>query len=89
MLGKRSPQRGMFEADHLYLDFVEPDTFYGFLARHRAEIFRTGYLKGRHRRRSGYPTDHRGGRTAGKCLRQRRGSAFGGAERREHRHAGR
>gem|GEM_PF-3821166 len=39
MLGKRSPQRGMFavsastigEADHLYLDFVGPDTFYGFL----------------------------------------------------------
>ena len=40
MLGKRSPQRGMFEANHLYLDFVGPDTFYGFLARHRAEIFR-------------------------------------------------
>lgn len=40
MLGKRSPQRGMFEADHLYLDFVGEDTFYGFLARHRAEIFR-------------------------------------------------
>ena len=30
----------MFEADHLYLDFVGEDTFYGFLARHRAEIFR-------------------------------------------------
>jgi len=30
MLGKRSQQRGMFEADHLYLDFVGPDTFYGF-----------------------------------------------------------
>jgi len=40
MLGKRSRQRGMFEADHLYLDFVGEDTFYGFLARHRAELFR-------------------------------------------------
>ncbi len=40
MLGKRSQQRGMFEADHLYLDFVGPDTFYGFLARHRSELFR-------------------------------------------------
>ena len=39
MLGKRL-QRGMFEADHLYLDFVGPDTFYGFLARHRSELFR-------------------------------------------------
>ncbi len=40
MLGKRSPQRGMFEADNLYLDFVGPDMFYGFLARHRSELFR-------------------------------------------------
>jgi len=40
MLGKRSHQRGMFEADHLYLDFVGEDTFYGFLARHRTELFR-------------------------------------------------
>ncbi len=30
MLGKRSLQRGMFEADHLYLDFVGEETFYGF-----------------------------------------------------------
>ena len=47
MLGKRSRQRGMFavsastigEADHLYLSFVGDDTFYGFLARHRLELF--------------------------------------------------
>jgi cell division FtsZ-interacting protein ZapD len=32
MLGKRSPQRGLFEADNLYLDFVGRGTFYGFLA---------------------------------------------------------
>jgi transposase len=40
MLGERSPQRGMFEADHLYLSFVGEGTFYGFLARHRGELFR-------------------------------------------------
>jgi len=39
MLGERSPQRGLFEADHLYLSFVGEDTFYGFLARHRGELF--------------------------------------------------
>lgn len=39
MLGKRSPQRGMFEADQQYLDFVGEDTFYGFLARHGYELF--------------------------------------------------
>ena len=40
MLGERSPQRGLFEADHLYLGFVGEDTFYGFLARHRGKHFR-------------------------------------------------
>jgi len=40
MLGERSPQRGLFEADHLYLDFVGRNTFYGCLARHRGELFR-------------------------------------------------
>ena len=48
MLGKRSSQRGMFavsastagEADHLYLDFVGRDSFYGFLATERANLFR-------------------------------------------------
>jgi transposase len=40
MLGKRSPQRGLFEADHLYLDFVGRDTFYGFLASQRGRLFR-------------------------------------------------
>src|SRR3972149_4682413 len=40
MLGKRSDQRGLFEADPLYLDFVGPDTFYGFLAGQRGQMFR-------------------------------------------------
>src|SRR3989337_1770784 len=39
MLGKRSSQRGMFEADHLYLDFVGRDSFYGFLATERGNLF--------------------------------------------------
>jgi len=40
MLGKRASQRGMFEADHLYLDFVGRDSFYGFLATERGNLFR-------------------------------------------------
>ena len=40
MLGKRSDQRGLFEADHLYLDFVGRDSFYGFLASQRGQLFR-------------------------------------------------
>lgn len=40
MLGKRSDQRGLFEADHLNLDFVGRDTFYGFLASQRGQMFR-------------------------------------------------
>lgn len=40
MLGKRSDQRGLFEADHLYLDFVGRETFYGFLASQRGQLFR-------------------------------------------------
>jgi hypothetical protein len=40
MLGVRSDQRGLFEADHLYLDFVGRDSFYGFLASQRGQLFR-------------------------------------------------
>src|SRR5215831_7321123 len=39
MLGKRSPQRGLFEADRLYLGFVGRDSFYGFLAGQRGQLF--------------------------------------------------
>jgi hypothetical protein len=39
MLGKRSPQRGLFEADALYADFVGRATFYGWLAAQRGELF--------------------------------------------------
>src|SRR5215210_56361 len=40
MLGRRNPQRGPFEADTLYADFVGRDTFYGWLASERGELFR-------------------------------------------------
>src|SRR5918911_1626853 len=39
MLGKRSAQRGLFEADTLYGDFVGRRTFYGYLASERGELF--------------------------------------------------
>jgi len=40
MLGTRSAQRGLFEADHLYLKFAGEDSFYGFLDRLRGKLFR-------------------------------------------------
>jgi hypothetical protein len=40
MFQERSAQRGLFEADQLYLGYVGEDTFYGFLAHHRGELFR-------------------------------------------------
>ena len=40
MLGERSDQRGLLEADHLYLDHVGRESFYGFLASMRGELFR-------------------------------------------------
>ena len=40
MLGKQSAQRGLFEADNQYADFVGRETFYGFLASQRGKLFR-------------------------------------------------
>lgn len=40
VLGVRGSQRGLFEADTMYGEYVGPDTFYGFLAQHRHELFR-------------------------------------------------
>ena len=40
MLGGRSDQRGLWEADRLYLDHVGVDTFYGLLASLRGRLFR-------------------------------------------------
>jgi len=39
MLGEHSSQRGLFEADHLYLDHVGRHSFYGFLASMRDQLF--------------------------------------------------
>ena len=39
MLGKRSDQKGLSEADRLYLDYVGKDTFYGLLASLRSQLF--------------------------------------------------
>lgn len=40
MLGKRLAQKGLFEADNLYLDHVGRDSFYGFLATIRGQLFK-------------------------------------------------
>jgi hypothetical protein len=40
MLGKRSAQRGLFEADTMFADFVGQRSFYGYLASQRGELFR-------------------------------------------------
>ena len=40
MLGERSAQRGLFEADTMFADFVGRRNFYGFLASQRNELFR-------------------------------------------------
>ena len=39
MLGKRSEQKGLWEADRLYLDYMGKDTFYGLLAALRGQLF--------------------------------------------------
>src|SRR6266545_6777532 len=40
MLGKRAPQLGLVEADALYLEHVGRDSFDGFLAGQRGQLFR-------------------------------------------------
>jgi len=39
MLGKRSDQLGLYEADNQYLKFVGKDSFYGYLAQQRGKLF--------------------------------------------------
>ena len=46
MLGERSDQRGLWEADRLYLDHVGKDTFYGLLASLRGRLFRDSDFAG-------------------------------------------
>ena len=40
MLGERSDQRGLWEADRLYIDHVRRESFYGLLASLRGRLFR-------------------------------------------------
>ncbi len=40
VLGERSDQRGLLEADHLYVDYVGRESFYGLLASMRGQLFR-------------------------------------------------
>ena len=40
MLGQRDPQTSLFDGDQLYLEHVGERTLYGYLARHRHELFR-------------------------------------------------
>ena len=56
MLGKRGPQRGLFEADTMYGEHVGRDSFYGFLAAHRDELFRDGDFAGMYCPNNGRPS---------------------------------
>ena len=39
MMSRRPDQQGLFSADTQYLDFLGPESFYGFLAQHGRELF--------------------------------------------------
>jgi hypothetical protein len=56
MLGARGPQRGLFEADTLYLEYVGRDSFYAFLARQRGQLFRDEDFAGLYHQRWGRPS---------------------------------
>ena len=46
MLGERSDQRGLWEAERLYLDHVGREGFYGLLASLRGRLFRDADFAG-------------------------------------------
>src|SRR3954471_23401491 len=56
MLGKRGPQRGLFEADTAYGEFVGRDGFYGWLASQRGELFRDEEFAGLYVLTTGRPS---------------------------------
>ena len=56
MLGARGPQRGLFEADAIYLDFVGRGSFYGFLAQLRGQLFRDEDFAGLYHQKWGRPS---------------------------------
>src|SRR4051812_22273802 len=56
MLGKRGSQRGLFEADTAYGAFVGRDSFYGWLASQRGELFRDEQFAGLYVHDNGRPS---------------------------------
>jgi transposase len=56
MLGKRGPQRGLFEADTAYGAFVGRDSFYGWLASQRGELFQDEAFAGLYVLNNGRPS---------------------------------
>jgi transposase len=56
MLGERSAQRGLFEADTMFTDFVGRHNFYGFLASQRDELFRDEDFAGLYCSNNGRPS---------------------------------
>ena len=55
MLGRHSPQGELFRPDSLHLDFVGRDSFYGFLALSRHEMFRDHDFAGLYKKDHGRP----------------------------------
>ncbi len=56
MLGKRSPQGGLFQADSMYMQHVGEDTFHGILGRKGASWFRDENFEGLYREAHGRPS---------------------------------
>ena len=54
MLGKRLAQKGLFEADNLYLDHVVWDSFYGFPVSVRGQLFNDEEFAGLYCADNGY-----------------------------------
>jgi len=56
MLGTRSAQKGLFEADTQHLEFIGRDSFYGFLASQRGQLFRDEDFAGLYSEKVGRPS---------------------------------
>src|SRR5688572_13854868 len=56
MLGTRSPQRGLFEADTQYRHMVPETSFYAYLAQHRGELFRDAAFAALYTPKAGRPS---------------------------------
>lgn len=56
MLGQRSRQKSLFEADTQYVDFVGRGSFYAFLASQRGQLFRDADFAGLYSAKMGRPS---------------------------------